>query len=114
MDKNDDDADHLDGLKTKFNANGQLVSLGNYENGQLHGYWSFWWDSGGLWMTGYYRHGKPIGCWRFYHENGVLWAKGKYKYGKEHGRWYWWHEDGTVDHHKTGMYEAGTRIGNLN
>lgn len=99
-----------DGPRMNFDPNGCLLSAGGYENGELSGFWTYWWETGVVWMTGYYKGGKPLGRWRIYYDDGVLWGEGNFSHGKEDGPWLWYHPDGTVDPDKTGIYEFGKRV----
>ena len=61
-----DEPDEL-GRPSRFDeerfTNGTLSGSGNYEHGEKHGHWAYWFRNGRLKATGGYAHGQLTGAW---------------------------------------------------
>ena len=69
-----------------YYENGQLMSKGNFVNGNREGYWEWYRSDGQLWCKGNLVNGHRKGYWEFYkdytYDNGQLMSKGNYVNGK--------------------------------
>jgi len=65
-----------------------------YNNkGNPHGYWEYYYTTGGLYFKGYFKDGKKDGYWEAYFNDGSLMYKGYYKDGKQDGLWEWYNSE---------------------
>jgi antitoxin component YwqK of YwqJK toxin-antitoxin module len=119
---------------------GQLSVNGEYWHGRKWGFWTEYWENGGLLQRGFwdgeqvgvvrtwYSNGQlhtegacaigkygtsvRVGWWSTYHSNGVLEMEGAYAANGEgkRGQWKLWHENGNLA--ATGSYsqDASTRL----
>ena len=62
---------------------GEIFGLenGRFKNGELEGFWKYYYKDGQLRNKGNYKDGKKDGLWETYYENGQLKTKGNYKDG---------------------------------
>jgi len=90
--------------------NGQKMAVGTFVNGARQGRWSFWYPDGTKQMDGYYRDGAGSGRWVHWYRSGFKRAEGDYIDDELAGYWKVWNEDGSLDHERTGIYEAGVRV----
>ena len=74
--------------------NGQKYGEGHYQNGKLHGLWTWWHENGQKAAEGHYQNGEPQGLWTYWHENGQKSEEGHCQDGELHGLWAKWHENG--------------------
>ena len=88
---------------------GEIFGLenGRFKNGELEGFWKYYYKDGQLRNKGNYKDGKKDGLWEFYQGPSSLWHKGHYKDGKEEGLWEWFLMDGTVDQVNTNTFRNG-------
>jgi len=68
------------GVKTQ-----RPMTIYHYKNGQLHGEYKEYFDSGKLKATGTYENGKKVGIWESYHVDGGKMTLERYKNGIRHG-----------------------------
>ncbi len=61
------------------------MSVYNYKNGQRHGEFKEYFDSGKLKISGAYENNKKVGVWDSYHVDGGKMAMERYKKGQRHG-----------------------------
>jgi antitoxin component YwqK of YwqJK toxin-antitoxin module len=45
---------------------------GNYENGQMNGTFTQWFDNGMIDYVAEYENGRPTGTWKYYRKDGSL------------------------------------------
>ncbi len=102
--------DEEDGPWAWWYANGQMMAQGSFVNGERDGSWLFWHENGSVMMEGAYASGQGTGLWTTYHENGLKMAEGAYVDGEIGGFWTAWNDDGTLNHERTGRYEAGALV----
>jgi antitoxin component YwqK of YwqJK toxin-antitoxin module len=62
--------------------------------GEKHGEWSAYYESGQLWSQGTFEHGIAHGQRVMYHENGVKFGQGRFENGQETGTWEFWDKQG--------------------
>ena len=62
---------------------GEIFGLenGRFKNGELEGFWKYYYKDGQLSSNRNYKDGKKDGLWETYYENGQLKTKGNYKDG---------------------------------
>ena len=77
-----------------YYPDGQKWMEGPLLNGQRHGLWKSWFETGILWSEGSYENGKRQGKGTVYHPNGKKFHRGSYENGKRSGKWEWWDDDG--------------------
>jgi hypothetical protein len=63
-------------------------------DGERHGRWIFWYESGAVELEGTYVRGKKHGLWTKWWENGEKRAQGKCVDGRMDGKWIEWHPNG--------------------
>jgi antitoxin component YwqK of YwqJK toxin-antitoxin module len=63
-------------------------------NGQLHGKFIQWYESGQTWKEGAIVDGKLSGVGVSWHKNGQKLAEGSFLSGSREGKWTWWHDNG--------------------
>lgn len=61
------------------------ASVYNYNNGQLHGDFKEYFDTGKIRTSGAYANNKKTGIWESYHANGQKMSMERYKNGVRHG-----------------------------
>ncbi|MBS4056892.1 MAG: toxin-antitoxin system YwqK family antitoxin [Bacteroidales bacterium] len=78
-----------DGLSTEFEANGKIITQGEYLEGMEEGYWLY--DYGDYREEGDYQRGLRTGLWKDFYPNGKLAFEGKFIEDNPNGehRWYW-------------------------
>lgn len=91
---------------------------GACRNGEKVGLWLLWGPNGYLRGKGLYAAGEQMGYWLFWHRGNILAAAGRYDAGKETGAWIFWQEGwpgeaGEIDQERTGQYEDGVRVRDL-
>ena len=96
---------------TSFYENGQVKNRGRYLAGQKEGMWSGYYRSGQLFYRGAYKANQKDGPWVSYYEDDTLFYRGAYLLGKETGEWTAFNPDGSVWDYKTGVFEAGVKVG---
>lgn len=67
---------------------GTLSGEGEYEDGQRHGPWTFYFRNGGMQAQGTYKYGQ-------------LWDEGEYNLGKKTGEWVTYDKAGKESKRKT-------------
>jgi len=76
----------LDNLKyktlTKYNLNGNVILIANYDNGIVDGYFQKFYDNGKPMKVGNYKKLIKIGEWKYYDDNGELTKTEIYENGK--------------------------------
>lgn len=60
------------GLFQEYHQNGQVISEGEYVNGNEQGLWRDYYPNGQLAAEGFYKDGKEVGVWRYWNEEGDL------------------------------------------
>ena len=88
---------------------GEIFGLenGRFKNGELEGFWKYYYKDGQLRNKGNYKDGKKDGLWETYYEDGKLSSNRNYKNGKKDGLWETYYENGQL---KTkGNYKDGIR-----
>jgi antitoxin component YwqK of YwqJK toxin-antitoxin module len=55
--------------------------------------------------------GKKTGHCEQWYSDGKPESAGEYADGQREGRWQFWREDGTLDAARSGLYQAGKRVG---
>lgn len=61
------------------------MTVSNYSNGQLHGEFKEYFETGKLKTSGQYENGKKVGVWHSYHVEGGKMSLERYKNGVRHG-----------------------------
>ena len=61
-----------DGKFTVNHKNGETYLTGEVKNGEKHGTWEFYYESGQLQAKEKYNEGKPIGVWKTFSARGRL------------------------------------------
>ena len=61
-----------DGKFTVNHKNGEIYLTGEVKNGEKHGTWEFFYDTGQLQAREKYNEGKPIGVWKTFSARGRL------------------------------------------
>ena len=61
-----------DGKFTVNHKNGEIYLTGEVKNGEKHGTWEFFYDTGQLQAREKYNEGKPIGVWKTFSVKGRL------------------------------------------
>ena len=61
-----------DGKFTVNHKNGETYLTGEVKNGEKHGTWEFYYESGQLQAREKYNEGKPIGVWKTFSARGRL------------------------------------------
>ncbi|HTL08769.1 MAG TPA: tetratricopeptide repeat protein [Chitinophagaceae bacterium] len=84
------------GLFTGLQLNGKLKFKGNYEKGDFHGPYSFWYFDGSPHTVQYYNKGAEDSSYTSYFYGGQLYMEGKYKLGKKTGVWKTYRKDGSI------------------
>lgn len=107
------------GVMTEYDENGNIITQGEYIDGQKEGHWFFQMDDyreegdyvagerNGVWKHTYTPSGKqrfegsfvngvPDGKQTWWHENGRIWQEGRYVYGRKEGDWKYFDEDGII------------------
>jgi len=79
-----------------YHENGQLMQIGEFDNGTRIGEWKFYHNNGKLQTIGKFESGKQTGEWRYYHENGELKGLGRFENGNKIGEWKIYDEDGKL------------------
>ncbi|PQJ82181.1 toxin-antitoxin system YwqK family antitoxin [Polaribacter glomeratus] len=92
-----------------YYKNGQLERVGKFENKIATGKWTFYFDNGKLKSIGNLENGQVVGEWKFYYKNGQLKMIGKYANVKPAGEWKFYHENGQLS--SIGKMENGIVIG---
>ena len=81
--------------KEEYWSNGQLKSRSNYNaNGQRHGSYESWYESGQQWVKSNCVNGQLHGSYETWYENGQQWSKSNCVNGQLHGSYETWHENG--------------------
>lgn len=98
----------LDGPHLVTTLEGQVVTRGQYLQGELSGLWRRWFPSGkprdeGPWMAS-----RPEGPWKFWDEQGTLRREGRFRDGREHGIWNIWSKEGKLE--AQGEHENGAKV----
>ena len=77
---------------------GEIFGLenGRFKNGELEGFWKYYYKDGQLRNKGNYKNGKRDGLWETYYENGQLKTKGNYKEGIREVPVEYYNEDGKL------------------
>lgn len=81
---------------TLVNAEGVVLTLGQYDNGLLAGRWQRWYSNGAKHEVGHFQEGKLWGWWTRWHPNGRKSEEGEYRANDEIGVWRAWDEHGTL------------------
>ena len=76
----------------------------NYNNGQLHGDFKEYFDTGKLKTTGKYENNKKVGVWEAYHVDGGKMTLERFKDGKRHGWCIGWDKKGKEEGRKYFYY----------
>jgi len=82
--------------RLEYHETGQLLSRGQLLNGQRHGVWNSYYDSGMPWSQVNYDAGTEHGTYRTYHPNGEPAIEGAYDQGTRIGTWSFYGEDGNM------------------
>ncbi|MFH1845445.1 MAG: glycosyltransferase family 39 protein [bacterium] len=96
-----------DGRHVAYYRNGQQAEQGEFRDGQRHGAWQSWYESGELQTVGEYEDGSGI-LITYYRQGGKL-SEGPYQDSVPHGHWREWDRDGNLI--KEGEYVAGALNG---
>lgn len=105
-----------DGMLTEYDINSQIITEGEYlegekegewyyslndhsENGKYlygerNGYWEFKHPNGKTAFEGVFEGGRPQGKHKYYNQSGVLIREEEYNYGVRDGKWRWYDDDG--------------------
>ncbi|MBL4708440.1 MAG: hypothetical protein JKY48_08395 [Flavobacteriales bacterium] len=75
---------------------GKTKVEGERVNGERHGIWKYYYESGFLWSEGKYWYGKRKGYSIVYHKNGKKKLEGSYKNDLKIGEWKLWDKDGSL------------------
>ena len=77
---------------------GEIFGLenGRFKNGELEGFWKYYYKDGQLRNKVNYKNGKKDGLWETYYENGQLKTKGNYKEGIREVPMEYYDEDGKL------------------
>ena len=86
----------LDGETYYYDAEGNLLTYAEYENGSLHGISKGFYQTGEVKYVCNYFYGHKHGEEKFYHENGQLQSILEYNYGKESKEIIRWDEKGDL------------------
>ena len=60
------------GKFTEYHQNGNLISVGFYDEGLESGYWKDYHENGNIAAEGHYKAGREVGKWLYYDECGKL------------------------------------------
>ncbi len=63
--------DELHGAYTKYFAHGQVDYTMNYKEGVPDGYYEEFWSNGAMYAQGYHKNGGKDGTWIYYYRNGT-------------------------------------------
>lgn len=80
----------------QYYPSGLLSSQAHYRDGQLHGPYLSWYESGPKEYILNFHFGHPDGVCRHYTEDGVCTIEVEYQDGVEHGKFYTAYEDGVI------------------
>ena len=76
--------------------NGKTISSHEYNKGKFHGKWKFFYPNGQLETIGNFDNGLRIGVWNHYYENGKKSQVSTYLNGEKHGVWKVYDENGDL------------------
>lgn len=96
----------------QYYPDGTLAYQKHFKNDKPNGEWQFWHSNGNVWSVGFYDNGQRVGTSRVYHENGQLFFEGEYINGKKDGEWVFFNEKGVVETKTT--FDMGEVIENWN
>lgn len=81
----------------KFYEDGTREYVGSFDpEGNRHGEWRYFYESGQLWSLGSYIHGLKDGRKEVYWPDGTLRYQGQFTDDKKSGTWTFYNPDGTV------------------
>jgi len=80
---------------------GAVELEGTYERGKKHGLWTKWWENGEKRAQGRCVHGRMDGKWTEWHPSGQKARESYWVNGRKDGRWSYWRPDGTLEETKT-------------
>lgn len=86
-------AGKMEGKWEFYHDNGQLESIGNYENATREGEWVTRNSNGSLRYKENFKNGVREGQYEAYSEYGSLEEKGNFKKGKKEGNWTYYYEN---------------------
>ena len=86
----------LHGLYTRYWNNDSVSQIGNYQNGQLHGLLTDYRTDGSTFQTKNYQNGQLHGLWTKYNSDGSTSQTSNYQNGQLHGLYTWYNSDGTI------------------
>ncbi len=95
----------LHGKSWTWHKNGTLESIEHHKDHEAHGSHTMWYDNGRKAHDVTYHDGKMEGPATFWHQNGQMRQKSTFKGGKNHGLVTGWHENGQLRMEAT--YKAG-------
>ena len=76
--------------------NGKTISSHEYNKGKFHGKWKFFYPNGQLETIGNFDNGLRIGVWNHYYENGKKSQVSTYLNGEKHGVWKVYDDNGNL------------------
>lgn len=100
-----------DGVWTWYYPNGQKFAESNFDHGKMINTESHWSSEGELVSTGEYRNGEPwTGTFlEFLGAELIVTSERNFLEGQPHGDWNWWFDDGTPN--TTGTFLSGNKNG---
>ena len=96
------------GIVEEFDEGGQLLSRGNYIDGEQNGLYEEFYENGQLSERGNYIDGLQDGLFEMFHENGQLQYRGNYTDGLQDGLVEFFDEDGNLS--RTRTYRNGVLV----
>ena len=93
---------YKDEEKTKLVSEKQLYRdgttyrEGTYRDGKREGTWKAWHANGQLWSVGEYQDGRENGLKTVYYENGRKYYEGRVKEDERVGTWSFWDQEGKL------------------
>lgn len=75
------------GPYTVLHSSGDTLETGQYQDGQKHGSWRYYYPGGQLKTTGAYQNNVQQGPWVVYHPNGQVAQRGNFRNGQPVNDW---------------------------
>jgi len=106
--KNSEDPVTKYGTVTRYYENGQIESVGKYEDDLSTGAWKYYYENGDIEKFGNYIEGDRNGKWVGFHKDSILEYEGTYLMGDQEEEWVWKYKNGQIA--ETVTYEEDKRI----
>lgn len=95
------------GLRETFYPNGKIFTRATYEDNQLVGGTTTWYENGQKKITGQFIDDEKHGLWRHFYEDGSRYREIEYVNDRPHGKHIKWHKNGQI--HEQGHFKYGRR-----